>query len=446
MKLRNRILIALASAVFLLGCQAPGDRTHTSAPNMGSSTGGGSFGDESSLTILRWAAKDLSQQILNSSPELYKNLPTGWTQARLAAVIANVEPTVKNQESYKIPEVSRHGQRLMFDYGKKADGTEYITATRLFTDAYASYDVNSRPKQDFYHTLEEVKLKLAHEAAHLMGLGLTKESDLTEARKFSRALFESLDSDNFECLPKNAPPIEVYPPFKAQLSTDPESVAEILKKSTVAYVFNRPTGHAATPFGIVGICPSATPFDNPAVKCREEDSYTSSMMDVFAPKSYTERFWIPSVRKSINEGIREYGNKDGYFSWNLIDRRKSVLTDEGYRSNYKYEKQPDMNIQFGDYLDFFIKQSSTESLVLESYPPLQQENWTYYRSQGKAQIHLQFVSGNIVSANLIILKGFNHWLEKTAPNDVHIVVPLKCVRSFKPLPVDVVQSRKTGQI
>lgn len=223
----------------------PGETEKTpQSSHQGSSTGGGSFGDESSLTILKWASTDLANQIRNSSPEIYKGLPNGWTQEKLAQIISDVKPTNEHRETYQIPEVNRYGKRLMFNYGYSEAGKPYLTVTRLFVDSYSHYDVNSRPIQGFGGTLAEVKLKLIHEASHLMGYGLTKETDETEARAFAKALLASLDSDNVECLPKSPPPKMIYTPFEVERIGIGmrDSEADIIKKSspfTRAYVFSK---------------------------------------------------------------------------------------------------------------------------------------------------------------------------------------------------------------
>lgn len=62
------------------GCQ---NSSRRDLAEEGSSSGGGGFGDESSLTILHWAADDLATQIEHSSPEIYARVPTGWTPSTL---------------------------------------------------------------------------------------------------------------------------------------------------------------------------------------------------------------------------------------------------------------------------------------------------------------------------------------------------------------------------
>src|SRR4051812_12293681 len=113
------LVTAMTSGLFFGCSRTVTENKTTAAPassntvhDDGSSSGGGSFGDESSFRILRWAADDLADQILNSSPELYKNLPQGWSKERLAEVIRKVEPTQQDRETYTVPEISRYGERL----------------------------------------------------------------------------------------------------------------------------------------------------------------------------------------------------------------------------------------------------------------------------------------------------------------------------------------------
>lgn len=73
---------------------------------------------------------------------------------------------------------------------------------------------------------------------------------------------------------------------------------------------------------------------------------------------------------------------------------------------------------------------------IETYPPLQQDNWNYFRSQGKARISIQLKDGQISAAQLTILKDFNPWLDDPPGKDLSLEVPLTCVRSFKKLEFD----------
>lgn len=426
------------------GAPAAGQTAPATGPALreeGSSSGGGSFGDESSLAILRWAAEDLAREISNSSPELYKDLPQGWSRERLAQMIRDVEPTSKTRETYKVPEVSRHGQRLMFDYRRREDGSLYITATRLFMDAYSHYEVNRRPKHEFGLTLEEVKLKLVHEVAHHLGLGLSKETDMPEARRFAKSVLEALDSDNVECLPTNAPPKSVYSPL--EISSLGEAGAagtpgdEFFANKTRAYLFNRPSGRAAVPSNVGKSCKIPDGKQGVTISLCSPltgEADTAEGINVFAPKNYDASFDLKNVKKSVLEGQRGYGFKEGYFSWALIDLRKAVLTEEGFKSDFKYERAALTNSTFYSYMDFFPTKSDATTLELESFPPLKQENWDFYRSQGRSKIQVRFQDGKVAEAKLIVVNDYNLWLDRDKPAaEINVEVPLTCVRSFKPI-------------
>ncbi len=455
---QTKILICVIG-LFASACSPSQNRQNhgpTNAPKNqddGSSSGGGSFGDESSLAILRWAADDLAMQIENSSPEIYKNLPAGWTKEKLAKIIRDVEPTSKNRETYRVPDVSRYGQRLMFNYGKTPEGTPFITSTKLFMDAYSHFEVNSRPKHDFYATLEEVKLKLAHETAHLMGLGVSKETDMTEARKFALGLMKALDSDNIECLPAASLPRESYPPLEAgsidsgldntkYSEESPEETQrqaqEYLDEKTRAFVFNRPSGRSAQPNNYEARCRELPTNGGTTVrKCRDDErdqKYSSGHISVFAPRDYEGSFGLLSVMTTVETGQREYGFPEGYFSFNMIDLRKAVLGEAGYRSNYKYSKEVRMNDSFDDYMDYRILKTSIHELEFESFPALMQENWSNYRSAGMHRVQIGFKDGKVSTAKLVITKDHSQWFdEKVIVPEIRIEIPLNCVRSFKAL-------------
>lgn len=159
---------------------------------------------------------------------------------------------------------------------------------------------------------------------------------------------------------------------------------------------------------------------------------SSGYINVFAPRSYDFKFKFPTIVKSIQTGVREYGYPGGYFSWNLVDLRQAVLTEEGYRSNFDYRSEQ-MNSNFHDYQDFLVIKNSISAYEIETYPPLQQESWAFYRSQGKARIAINFKDAKIAESKLIILKDFNLWLEDPPSKDLNLEVPLTCIRSFKPL-------------
>ncbi len=367
MKTLVRFTIALALLTLTLvmgaGCQ---NSSGKGSPKEGSSSGGGGFGDESSLTILHWAAEDLAKQIEQSSPGIYAKLPEGWTQARLAQVIRAVKPTKSGDD--RAPEVERYGLRLMFDYDKAAG---YITATQLFLDAYSSFEVNSRSKASFFATLEEVKLRLAHEAAHLMGLGETKETDTSEARAFAHALLKALDRDNLECVPVGRPPASAFTE-KQKIAATPQALDDVQGLS-LAYVIHIPSGRGM-------VLSNASPDNKDGV---------TLLLD-------RHRFDFDVVSRRVRQNFNGLGSEDGTFSWDAVDQRKAVLTDRGFRSEYKYDDQG-----IDTHLDF--RQLKNEGqLVFESYPKEMQDNPLFRSSDGRLRITVGTnADGRIQAAALI---------------------------------------------
>jgi hypothetical protein len=138
-------------------------------PTMGSSSGGGGFVDENSTIILKQAADGLAGMIQFSSHGIYKNLPLGMTQEKLADLIKNVRylPFVER---------NRQGRSLMFDYGTDKEG-EYIVALKPFFVAYSSFPVKFATDESLVNVIMDVRLKLAHEAAHHLGIGIQNDED-----------------------------------------------------------------------------------------------------------------------------------------------------------------------------------------------------------------------------------------------------------------------------
>lgn len=396
---------AISAAILTLtlvmgaGCQ---NSSGKSTPSEGSSSGGGGFGDEASMTILHWASEDLADQIENSSPEIYAKLPSGWTQKRLADVIRNVRP--RKEKNERAPEISRYGLRLIFA-DVQAEG--YITATQLFLDTYSSYEVNKLPKASFFATIEEVKLRMVHEAAHLMGLGNTQATDTPEARKFAEALMDALDRDNVECMPSEKPPKEMFTSqeeITSQFSTI--ETEEQVQKHNLAFVINRASGRGMS-------LTNAAPNNMDGV--------------VFGDN----RFDFQQVEMRLVRGLKAFGGEDGTFSWNAVDERKAVITDEGYRSDYKYS---DKGID--THLDFKVVESDAAGLVMETLA--RQESPEYRNSEGRLKIEIKNAGGvGDGAATGTILMRFNHEYvgEKSGEGQAFepITIELKCHRTFRAL-------------
>ncbi|MGE3683671.1 MAG: hypothetical protein AB7G93_18260 [Bdellovibrionales bacterium] len=157
----------------------------TEIENPGSSSGGGGFVDENSTRILQTAAKGLAKMIRYSSPEIYEQLPEGWTQEKLARIIESVR-----YEPQK--EGSRERRQLMFDYGTDNNGP-YILALKPFFVAYSSFPIKFAKGETLSNLMKDVRLKLAHETAHLFDL------NEDQAEQFGLSLLQALLSDTIHC-------------------------------------------------------------------------------------------------------------------------------------------------------------------------------------------------------------------------------------------------------
>ncbi|KYG66292.1 hypothetical protein AZI86_04345 [Bdellovibrio bacteriovorus] len=165
----------------------------------GSSSGGGSFGDESSLALLKRAVAELQQEVkfINS-----KSLPAQFDKEKFLSLLKNLSLEPNNT-------TSRYDRELMFDYENK-DGAQKIKVLSLFFKSHAAIPVNTLGKVKVTPYVDEIKLKLVHEAAHVFGIGLTEETD-KDARAFSQKFIEAKEFNNFFCLigdPDNKFPYE----------------------------------------------------------------------------------------------------------------------------------------------------------------------------------------------------------------------------------------------
>lgn len=222
---------ALALAmVTALTTACSGNSSSAPSPELaGTSSGGGSFGDESSMKLLNWSKGLTAASIRRANPAVFANLPKGWTQERLAKLIesAKAEPRT---------EANRYNRELMFDYRTPKTGAPYLVATALFFRAHAAVPVNSSYQQDLEPYIREIRTKLLHEAAHVMGIGLSETSDV-KARIFAYYVAtEILARNNILCEAENIP---VNYPGNIENAPVTESRA---KPAKYLWAFNRPTG------------------------------------------------------------------------------------------------------------------------------------------------------------------------------------------------------------
>lgn len=164
----------------------------------GTSSGGGGFGDENSMLLLNWTKKVVAAYFRQSNPDVFAGLPPGWTAERLARLIENT-----HAEPNKV--VYRYGRELMFDYKIPKSGEPYLIATSLYFRAHSAIPVNSLWPTQKEPYIRELRMKLLHEAAHVLGFGLSEKTDI-KARAFAIYLTTQVfPRNNVVCSTKDVP-------------------------------------------------------------------------------------------------------------------------------------------------------------------------------------------------------------------------------------------------
>lgn len=204
--MRKASLIILPLCLSLAACQFESSTGTPATPpavpaSEGNSSGGGGFGDESSMQLLKWSQQIVTRGIRQANTHIFKNLPQGWNPERLAALVENIRP-----QPNKV--VYRYNRELMFDYVVPKEGEPYLIATSLFFRAFASVPVTGMPPDTLEPYLREIRNRLLHETAHVLGIGTSETSDY-KARVFATHLVQVLWQNNVICEAKDVP--ENYP-------------------------------------------------------------------------------------------------------------------------------------------------------------------------------------------------------------------------------------------
>ncbi|MEO0335237.1 MAG: hypothetical protein AAF202_02515 [Pseudomonadota bacterium] len=157
----------------------------------GQSSGGGSYSIESGDYILDRAIEDLTLRLRDIGRPLIADWPEGWDLERLIAVIKNTKRSYRKTD----PRGEDYKDDLMFNYVDDPEvlkGEEpYIEAVATFYITYASTNVHTMEAWEFYKTVNHVRMKLLHEASHLLGVGRSKDTD-DRSREFAIALLINL--------------------------------------------------------------------------------------------------------------------------------------------------------------------------------------------------------------------------------------------------------------
>lgn len=185
------LVTLIAGSLFAaVGCAKKNSSNDGGKPteSEGTSSGGGSFGDENSMRLLGWGKKIVADSLRRTNPKSLQGLPVGWTPERLAKLVENTK-----SEPNKV--VYRYGRELMFDYKVPKSGEPYLIATSLFFRSHAAIPVNSLWDTQKEPYIREIRTKLLHEAAHVLGIGLTEKTD-HKARGFAYHLIADIFAKN----------------------------------------------------------------------------------------------------------------------------------------------------------------------------------------------------------------------------------------------------------
>lgn len=171
-----------------------GAGTKKDAQLQGTLSGGGNFGDTVGTMLLKAAAKELATHLRRSSPEIYAELPKGWSVETMAKLIEDVRFNARE-------DCVRENIRLRFDYGTDKNGA-FIKACQLFFESVSAVNVDTAYDSELRGTIEQIKVDLAHEVAHHFGIGLSYATD-NKARQFGRDLvLKSLNTNGHVCWPE----------------------------------------------------------------------------------------------------------------------------------------------------------------------------------------------------------------------------------------------------
>lgn len=155
----------------------------------GASSGGGGYVTTNSKKLLTLVITDLQKEIRQASPFLFRDLPQGWSQLKLADVIQNIR-------SNSTKDVQRDNSDLLFNYGSDEKGA-YIEALRPYFMVYGQIPMSyTSPETSAYlkSIILDLRLKILHEVAHLIG------KNEIDAEQFGFDLLKKLERDFYVCM------------------------------------------------------------------------------------------------------------------------------------------------------------------------------------------------------------------------------------------------------
>ncbi len=180
-----KIKAFLVTLFVVLSSQFALCRDGESSRDSGGANGGGGFQYTNSKKFLRTVTVELIEEIKALPDFLFRNLK--FSKLDMIRIIRNVRHWDKIENSRINPDGDVEG--LMFDYGVASDVGPYIAALKPFFESYQmlpmleieSIKRNKRQLPEFYVlNVKEVKRRLVHEFAHLLGKNEQQAAEFAE--------------------------------------------------------------------------------------------------------------------------------------------------------------------------------------------------------------------------------------------------------------------------
>lgn len=209
MHVTGKIILAGLAMVLITGCQKVERHYHQEAPKaklppatipagqvQGGYSGGGGFKFQDANYILDRVQKELLQQLEFAGPDVFELAPRDkFTPASAQALYVKLIRNLKRDHNQV---VKRYGQELAFNYGTDESGEPYLIAVNGYFDKMSSVVASVMNEAELAPYILETKLRLIHEANHLLGVGLTQETDKS-ARNMAQFMMLQLFTDNIGC-------------------------------------------------------------------------------------------------------------------------------------------------------------------------------------------------------------------------------------------------------
>lgn len=314
--------------------------THSSAWAVGPSNGGGGFQYPNSRALLKKVSTELARDIMGMDPKSFSHLPAGFSRNEVAQLIREVKYRPDLNRARTNPEGEEEG--LMFDYSEQycddkapdcSTGQNSIVAMEPFFDTYRALPMKQLAEIKFADaqyklTEQDVRERLLHEVAHLLGIGKAKNgSDDANGDVFSKRVLKAADTQVVRC--------------EAKIWVENPSITDNLL--WYGFVIHRATGNLAVAYGSYGkntrtydrITGAMVPIPKPDIESKpafyvdilnqiENSVLTTGVFNANPFQAFHTA--SPGQFDSDEAGIRWTAKTAGYFTPDSKDRLTVNLT------------------------------------------------------------------------------------------------------------------------